>query len=240
MRRDHRPASLKRAYAALERAYVRWRLAPQLDALGPGFHFMKPWFVRLNGPGITVGAQVHWVAAADRHITLSSWVHPRGQGRITIGDYCLLCPGVRIDSAVEVTLGASCMVAAGAYLTDADWHDLYDRTEVVGASAPIVLEENVWIGDGATVCKGVRIGAHAIVAARAVVTKDVPPFAVVAGNPATVVKTLDPERPRRTRAELFADPEGLEAWLWGLDNAFLKDNTVRGWLRARLWPRRGD
>ena len=240
MRRDHRPASLKRAYAALERAYVRWRLAPQLDALGQGFHFMKPWFVRVNGPGITVGDQVHWVAAADRHITLSSWVHPKGQGRITIGNYCLLCPGVRIDSAVEVTLGDSCMVAAGAYLTDADWHDLYDRTEVVGASAPIVLEENVWIGDGATVCKGVRIGAHAIVAARAVVTKDVPPFAVVAGNPATVVKTLDPERPRRTRAELFADPEGLKAWLRELDNAFLAGNTVRGWLRSRLYPRRGD
>jgi acetyltransferase-like isoleucine patch superfamily enzyme len=240
MRRDHRPASLKRAYAALERAYVRWRLAPQLDALGQGFHFMKPWFVRVNGPGITVGDQVHWVAAADRHITLSSWVHPKGQGRITIGNYCLLCPGVRIDSAVEVTLGDGCMVAAGAYLTDADWHDLYDRTEVVGASAPIVLEENVWIGDGATVCKGVRIGAHAIVAARAVVTKDVPPFAVVAGNPATVVKTLDPERPRRTRAELFADPEGLKAWLRELDNAFLAGNTVRGWLRSRLYPRRGD
>lgn len=240
MRRDHRPASLKRAHAALERAYVRWRLAPQLDALGRGFHFMKPWFVRLNGPGITVGAQVHCVAAADRHITLSSWVHPKGQGRITIGDYCLLCPGVRIDSAVEVTLGKSCMVAAGAYLTDADWHDLYDRTEVVGASAPIVLEDNVWIGDGATVCKGVRIGAHAIVAARAVVTKDVPPFAVVAGNPAAVVKTLDPERPRRTRAELLADPEGLEAWLRELDNAFLKDNTVLGWLRNGLRPRRGD
>ena len=240
MRRDHRPASLKRAHAALERAYVRWRLAPQLDALGRGFHFMKPWFVRLNGPGITVGAQVHCVAAADRHITLSSWVHPKGQGRITIGDYCLLCPGVRIDSAVEVTLGKSCMVAAGAYLTDADWHDLYDRTEVVGASAPIVLEDNVWIGDGATVCKGVRIGAHAIVAAGAVVTKDVPPFAVVAGNPAAVVKTLDPERPRRTRAELLADPGGLDAWFRELDNAFLKGNTMLGWLRAWLWPGRGD
>ncbi len=240
MRRDHRPASLKRAHAALERAYVRSRLAPQLEALGPGYHFMKPWNMRLNGPGLSMGRQVHCVAAADRFITLSSWVHAKGQGRITIGDFCLLCPGVRIDSAVEVTLGPSCMVAAGAYLTDADWHDLYDRTEVVGASAPIVLEENVWIGDGATVCKGVRIGAHAIVAAGAVVTKDVPPFAVVAGNPATVVKTLDPERPRRTRAELLADPEGLEAWLRALDNAFLKDNTVLHWLRTLLRPQRGD
>ena len=115
---------------------MRWRLAPQLEGLGPGYHFMKPWYMRLNGPGLSMGRQVHCVTAADRFITLSSWVHAKGQGRITIGDFCLLCPGVRIDSAVEVTLGPSCMVAAGAYLTDADWHDLYDRTEVVGARRP--------------------------------------------------------------------------------------------------------
>ena len=66
------------------------------------------------------------------------------------------------------------------------------------------------------------------------------PFSVVAGNPAAVVKTLDPEHPRRTRAELLADPEGLEVWLRDLDNAFLGENSVLGWLRALLWPRRGD
>ena len=189
---------------------------------------MKPWFVRLHGPGITVGAQVHWVAAADRHITLSSWVHPKGQGRITIETTPPLPRGshrLRRRGHPRRKLHGGCK---GAYLTDADWHDLYDRTEVVGASAPIFLEDNVWIGDGATVCKGVRIGAHAIVAAGAVVTKDVPPFSVVAGNPAAVVKTLDPEHPRRTRAELLADPEGLEVWL-ELDNAFF-----RGKLGARL------
>ena len=55
-----------------------------------------------------------------------------------------------------------------------------------------------------------------------------------------MVKTLDPEHPRRTRAELLADPEGLEVWLRELDNAFLGENSVLGWLRALLWPRRGD
>ena len=63
---------------------------------------------------------------------------------------------------------ASSMIAAGAYLTDADWHDLYDRTRIIGRSEPIELLENAWVGDGATICKGVTIGCNAIVAAGAV------------------------------------------------------------------------
>ena len=63
-----------------------------------------------------------------------------------------------------------------------------------GGSAPIVLERGAWIGDSAIVCKGVRIGENSIVGAGAVVTKDVPPNVIVAGNPARVVKKLDPEK----------------------------------------------
>lgn len=53
------------------------------------------------------------------------------------------------------------------------------------------IEDGAWIGEGATVLKDVRVGYGAVVAAQAVVTKDVPPYTVVAGNPATVVKQLD-------------------------------------------------
>lgn len=60
-------------------------------------------------------------------------------------------------------------------------------------SAPIVIEDNVWIGEYAAVLKGVTIGTGAIVASHAVVTKDVPPYTIVAGNPARVVKELDHE-----------------------------------------------
>ncbi len=56
-----------------------------------------------------------------------------------------------------------------------------------------MLERGAWIGDSAIVCKGVRVGENSIVGAGAVVTKNVPPNTVVAGNPARVVKKLDPK-----------------------------------------------
>ena len=60
-------------------------------------------------------------------------------------------------------------------------------------SAPIVIEDNVWIGEYAAVLKGVTIGEGAIVASHAVVTEDVPPYTIVAGNPARVVKEIGHE-----------------------------------------------
>lgn len=58
------------------------------------------------------------------------------------------------------------------------------------AAAPIMIEDNVWVGSGAIVLPGVTIGANSVVAAGAIVTKDVPTRVVVAGNPARVVKEL--------------------------------------------------
>ena len=57
-------------------------------------------------------------------------------------------------------------------------------------SAPIVIEDNVWIGEYSAILKGVTIGTGSIVASHAVVTKDVPPYTIVAGNPARVVKEI--------------------------------------------------
>ena len=58
------------------------------------------------------------------------------------------------------------------------------------SKGPVIIEDNVWIGDKATVLPGVSIGKGAIVAANAVVTKDVPPYCVVAGIPAKIVKEI--------------------------------------------------
>ena len=57
--------------------------------------------------------------------------------------------------------------------------------------APIVIEDNVWIGEYSAVLKGVTIGEGAIVASHSGVTKDVPSYSIVAGNPAQVVKKLE-------------------------------------------------
>ena len=54
------------------------------------------------------------------------------------------------------------MIAHGAYISDADWHGIYDRAEPVGKTKPIKFEDNVWIGDSAIICKGVTIGKNSI------------------------------------------------------------------------------
>jgi len=72
------------------------------------------------------------------------------------------------------------MIAHGAYISDADWHGIYDRAEPVGKTKPIKFEDNVWIGDSAIICKGVTIGKNSIIGAGAVVTKNVPENSVFA------------------------------------------------------------
>ena len=103
----------------------------------------------------------------------------------------MISPGVRILAAKRVSIGDACMFGHGAYITDSDWHGIYDRTEVVGSPKEVVLEKNVWIGDSAIVCKGVTIGENSIIGAGSVVTKNVPNFAKVIGNPGKIVDWVD-------------------------------------------------
>jgi acetyltransferase-like isoleucine patch superfamily enzyme len=240
LRRDHRPYGLKRLHRALERAWLNHFIAPQLDHLGEHCKVMGPWHFKLYGSGIRLGDCVHVITAADRQVRLTTWEHRDGRGRIDVGDYCLICPGVRIDSACHVEVGSNSMIAAGAYLTDADWHDIYDRTRIIGSHGKVTLEDNVWIGDGAIVCKGVRIGADSVIGAGSVVTRDIPAGVVAAGNPATVIRPLDPERPMVRRSTLLADPGELDLRMDGLDRYMLNGNTWLGWLRSRLRPSRDD
>ena len=200
---------------------------------------MRPWFVELFGAPIELGRFATVIAAPDARVRFCVWPAKPGRGAIRIGDYSLICPGVRISSADRVEIGHSVMMAGGVYLTDADWHDLYDRT-APGKSAPIVIADNVWLGDSVIVCKGVTIGTNSVIGAGAVVVEDVPPNTVAAGNPARVVKRLDPGRPMTTRRDWFADPGRLKRDFETWDRALLEDNTLAGWLRYLLHPTRDD
>jgi acetyltransferase-like isoleucine patch superfamily enzyme len=240
MIKDHRPYWLKRAYQAFEKKYTSHLLAPQLESLGPGHQMMKPWNIKIHGKHISIGKNVHVVTAKDRHVTFSTWTLMDHQGHIELGDNVLVCPGTRFDSASRISIGNNCMFAAGAYITDADWHDIYDRTQSVGSTRPITLFDNVWIGDGAIVCKGVSIGTNSVIGAGSVVTSDIPANVIAAGNPARVVKPLDPDKPLTTREQLFANPALLNEELEKVDRYLLQPNSIFGYLRSRFFPRRGD
>ncbi len=90
-----------------------------------------------------------------------------------------------------ITIEDNVMIAANVQLLSNN-HDPYDLW--VLPCKPVHIREFAWIGAGATILPGVCVGCHAVVGAGAVVTKDVPDYAVAVGNPARVVKMLDPEK----------------------------------------------
>ena len=90
-----------------------------------------------------------------------------------------------------ITIENDVQIAANVQLLSNN-HDIYDRQ--VLTCKPILIKEGVWIGAGASILPGICIGKHAIIGAASVVTKDVPDYAVVVGNPAKVIKMLDPEK----------------------------------------------
>lgn len=238
MIRDHRPYGVKRAYLKFQKFYTRHFLRPQMAFLGTGFTFMRPWHVELFGGPIRIGDYSTVIATPDKKIRLSVWPAEAGKGYITIGDYGLICPGVRISSAEGISIGDNCMLASDVYITDSDWHGIYNRLSF-GQAKAVSIADNVWIGDSAIICKGVRIGENSIIGAGAVVVNPIPANCVAAGNPARVVKTLDPSKPFITRSHFFSDPVRLSQNFIAWERAVLQGNTVFGWLRHLFFPSKG-
>jgi len=240
LKRDHRPYFLKHLDIRFQKWYVNHFLRPQFERLGKRTTFMKPWHVKIFGESISLGNYANVIATSDKKVRLTVWSNFGEKGRIKIGDYCLICPGVRIGAATEIVIGDSCMMAQGSYITDSDWHGLYDRSQPVGQTAAVRIGNNVWIGDSAIVCKGVTIGDNSVIGAGSIVTKDIPPDVIAAGNPAVVIKKLDKTRRIKTRAEWFSDPEYLAMQFREIDRNALEGNTIFGWLRSMLFPSKDD
>ena len=203
--------------------------------LGKGGAYFKPKYINVFGNNVTVDDYPTLIGARDAHIQLTSWNIGSFKGEIKIGKYSLITPGVRIMAAESIIIGDACMIAHGVYISDADWHGIYDRAEPVGNTKPVVIKDNVWIGDSAIVCKGVTIGANSIIGAGAVVTKDVPPNTVFAGNLAQLVKKLD-EVEFNTRANFLEDPVKLAKDFDALDKYTLGNNTFIGWIISLVNP----
>ncbi|CAN5352571.1 hypothetical protein BH24GEM3_BH24GEM3_06950 [soil metagenome] len=124
-------------------------------------------------------------------------------GVIEIGDDCYLANASLVCSE-RITIGSRVMIAGGVTIADADFHPLTPAARLADTIAlsprgdrfhrppvdvrPVVIEDDVWIGFNATILKGVRVGAGAVIAPGAMVIRDVPPGAQVAGNPARSVE----------------------------------------------------
>lgn len=129
-----------------------------------------------------------------------------GNGRIKIGERLYVGGGTHIGAVECISIGDDVIIAGNTHIYDNNNHPT-DPSLRLGMSRSgdffgplwswaksdhkaIVIEDNVWIGERCAILKGVHIGKGAIVGCNSVVTHDVPPYTIVAGNPARIVKEL--------------------------------------------------
>lgn len=152
----------------------------------------------------------------DDSVVGCNFIFESDEGKISIGKRVYIGSGTNLISRSSIDIGDDVTIAWGVYLYDHDSHSLdwRERVKDINAvyndckyrkgfcfskdwstveTASIKINSKAWIGFNAIILKGVTIGEGAVVGAGAVVTKDVLPYTVVAGNPAKVVKMLQPE-----------------------------------------------
>jgi acetyltransferase-like isoleucine patch superfamily enzyme len=108
-----------------------------------------------------------------------------------IGDDTFINTGVIISVRKQVLIGKNCQIANQVIIMDNDFHGIADRDKPE-APASVIIEDHVWLATRCTILKGVTIGQGAVVAAGAVVTKDVPPYTLVGGVPAKIIRYIKP------------------------------------------------
>ncbi len=126
--------------------------------------------------------------ALDRGVTILS----TGGGRINIGACCYLNRHTMLDASSEIEVSEECMIGPYCYITDHD-HDTSAPGSGSLTSTPIRIGRGCWLGAHVTVLKGVCVGDGTIIGAGSVVTKSLPSRVVAAGNPARILRYLDPD-----------------------------------------------
>jgi acetyltransferase-like isoleucine patch superfamily enzyme len=149
---------------------------------------------------------------AKGSITLGQWTVCQAQlysfrdrGRIEIGDYCFLGENSKVWALEKITIGHRVMVSHNCFIVDNLTHPmdpgirhakylakigLKEKTEPDLEPAPVVVEDDVWVGACAILLPGVRVGQGSVIGAGAVVTTGIPPRVLAVGNPARVVRSL--------------------------------------------------
>lgn len=132
---------------------------------------------------------------------LTAWDSYQGDTftpQVTIGENCNFGDYLHLTCIDKITIGNGVLTGRWVTITDNAHGTSNEIVEEIPpemrklySKGPVVIGDNVWIGDKATVLPGVTIGNNSIIAANSVVTKDVPSNSVAAGNPAKIIKTIN-------------------------------------------------
>lgn len=156
-------------------------------------------FIECRGDSkIIIGDNVVLTGYANTSWYCNTWIACRGNGIVTIGDNVGL-NGVSITcNGTSISIGKFVHIGGGTRIYDSNFHSLSyeDRQDpskdcALAVNAPVVIEDDAFIGTNVIIGKGVTIGARSIIAAGSVVTKNIPSDCLAGGNPCKVIKMLD-------------------------------------------------
>ena len=171
---DPRQTSPEENAQYLEQAKLQFRFNNSIPFSPEAAAAVKELFGDNLGEGAVIQPPLKGVAFHNVHI---------GKNVMIMQDCLMMARG-------GITIDEGAMIAANVQLISNN-HDLYDR--IVLICKPVHICRNAWVGAGATILPGVTIGENAVVAAAAVVTKDVPANTIVGGNPAKIIRTIEPK-----------------------------------------------
>ena len=178
--------------AMLNYMYSLW-LSSEFASCGKSVSFKKP--VSLRGQDcIFIGDN----SSFHKNVVLTAWKDYEGETfspQIVIGDNCNIGEYCHITAINCIVLGNGVLTGRWVTITDnshgeTDYETLKMQPILrkLSSKGAVKIGDNVWIGDKVTILPNVTIGNGAIIAANAVVTRDIPPYSIVAGNPARIIK----------------------------------------------------
>lgn len=177
--------------------YSMW-ISNFVESCGSGSSILYPCHLwGRGGKNIRIGKNT----IVQANCILGCWIKYAGEEfspSITIGNNCNIGEHTHISSINKITIGNGLLTGRYVYIGD-NSHGEFSKEEAeippinrkLTTKGEIVIGDNVWIGDKVTILSGVKIGKGSIIGANAVVTKDVPPYTVVGGNPARIIKQLE-------------------------------------------------
>lgn len=170
----------------------KFRWSPRFGTFGFRSRIVAPDMLT-NTRGIHIGRRVSILKGARIEVVGQA---AGDESRIVIGDNTSIQMYFHVGAAESVTIGKDVLIAGRVYITDHDHefeHATLPARHCKGLrTKPVVIEDGVWLGEGCVILKGVTVGKRAVVGANAVVTKNVPPGAIVGGIPARVIRVIDP------------------------------------------------
>lgn len=176
--------------------YTNW-IKREFKHFGEKSYVMPCFSYLLGAKYISIGNKCH----ISSGVQLTAWDNYRGKQTFTpeivLGDNCSIGEDSHITAINSIRLGNNVLLGKKILITDnahgsssSELLEIAPNYRPLCSKGPVVIDDNVWIGEKASIMPDVHIGKGVIVAANSVVTKDVPPYCVVAGIPAKVIKVM--------------------------------------------------